>query len=173
MYIPACNWHGWICFGRVYPDGCLPTGGVSAKGCTPPDREADTTVNPKAERVRIPPRWPLKRRIHFLMQCILGFFLIFWYWRYWAVQLHNVEYLLWASRLAIRGFPKLNLSRIELIELIELIWIIFLIVNINLCMTSKLSIIKIKCLIELVAIISYNFLLYLVKKHQYILFIMC
>ena len=42
----------------------------------------------------------------------------------------------------IRGFPKINLSRIELIELIELIWMILGIVNINSCVTSKLPITK-------------------------------
>ena len=68
-----------------------------------------------------------------------------------------------------RGFPKLNLSRIELIEPI---WMALGLININSCVTSKLPIIK-NYLPYNNGISCRNFLMYIVNKYQCNLFTMC
>ena len=59
----------------------------------------------------------------------------------------NIWYTHFLLKAYIWGFPKLNVSQIELIEPIELIWMTLGTVKINSCVTSKLSIIKKKCLL--------------------------
>ena len=97
----------------------------------------------------------------------MRYFLIFYinsgFIVHWAL-----EHLTWVtpphqnSVRYIRGFPKLNLSRIELIELI---WMILGILNINSCVTSKLPIIN-KILPCDNRISCRYILLYIVNKQQ-------
>ena len=67
--IPECNGQGGVYLSMQWVGGCLPA------GCTSLDPEADTPHHPEAD---IPLwRWPLKRAVRILLECILVWWIQF------------------------------------------------------------------------------------------------